>query len=84
MVPPSIPEEESRKLVNSMDAHLHLITSLDEQQKFNRELLSFSDIRNSMGIESAEQDIYINVLCDLLDESVQYNDSKQVMLVRIK
>jgi hypothetical protein len=38
-----------------------------------------NDIRNSMCIESVEQDKYIDILCNLFDESVQYNDSKQVI-----
>jgi hypothetical protein len=75
----SIPEEESRVLINGMDSQTGFNASLDKKQHLCNANLSLSDTRNSMRIESAEQDKYINILCDLLDESVKFNDSKQVI-----
>ncbi len=40
--------------------------------------LSIVDVRDLMRIESEAEDTYIPILCDLFDESIQYNDSKKV------
>ncbi len=32
-----------------------------------------------MRIELAKQDKYLDITCDLLDESIEYNDSKKVI-----
>jgi hypothetical protein len=40
--------------------------------------LSLLDTKKVMRIESAEQDKYISVLGHLFDESIKYNDMKQV------
>ncbi len=75
----SIPEIESRTLINNMDEFRRLNVSLNEEQYFKNSNLSLTHTRNSMHIESAKQEMYINILCNLLDESVHYNDSKKVM-----
>ncbi len=79
MFNPCIPEEESRALINSMGSYPSFNASISEDNYIDHSDLSFSEIRNSMRIETEKQDKYIDILCDLFDESVQFNDSKKVM-----
>jgi hypothetical protein len=77
---PSIPENEARTLINSMETSQKSKVFEEEEQYSSHAHLNLMDIRNVMRIESAEQDVYIDILCNLLDESIQYNDSKKVPL----
>ncbi len=78
---PAIPENEARNLINSMETCQKFVLE-GEEQYFCHAHLNLLDIRNSMLIESEGQDIYVDILYQLLDESIQFNDSKQVMKAR--
>ena len=78
MIRLSNPEDESRTLINSMAAYHKSNKSVDDEQYFHHAHMNYSDMRDSMSIESAEEDKYIEVLCNLLDESVQFNESRKV------
>ena len=77
-MPVFIPEDESQILINCMDTYPSFNASLDEKQQFDCKNLESSDIRSLMHTESAKQDKYLDILCNLLDESVMYNDSNKV------
>ena len=75
----AIPQNESRVLVNSMEASQTSKSSEEADQCFCHSYLGYLDIRNSTRIESAKQDIYIDIVCNLFNDSVQYNDSKHIL-----
>ena len=84
---PAIPENEARNLINSMNTVETSQISKESEDEgeycSHDENLTLLEIQNSMRIESAEQDKYLDIICDLLDESIRYNDSKKVMSANI-
>lgn len=67
------PEQESSELVNSM-RQCHEQDDIADVHDFRK--LSLSEIRSAMHRESAEQECYVKILCLLLDECLDYNDSQ--------
>ncbi len=80
MIRLSNPEDESRTLINSRAiVHKSIVSVDEEEQNFLCAHLNYSDIRYLMPIESADEDKsdkYIKILCNLFDESVQFNESR--------
>jgi hypothetical protein len=76
MCPSTTPEYESRGLINCMqkpDTH-------DEEMFCNFADETITGIRRKMLSESAKQTCYIDIIGDLLDDSVEYNNLMQVVL----
>jgi hypothetical protein len=74
MCPCTTPEHESHGLINCMHKSKHC----DEGTSCNIADETIAGIRKRMLTESARQTPYIDIICDLLDDSVEYNNLKQV------
>ena len=73
----STPEHESSGLVNSMEGAL-VFSDIIEQNINNARKASWTEIRYSMQKESDAQKYFVQIMYDVLNDSVAYNDSLQV------
>jgi hypothetical protein len=72
------PEHASSSLVNSME---RIIVREDEMDDHcAHRMLSMYELRLVMQKESSDQEYYVKILCQLLDECISYNDSQRVII----